>query len=319
MQRTQSQPPPPCPICTRQLITFPRETDDNHTLYQCDVCGTFALPRELYGFAKKPVFPEDKAHLLSAYLRANPTLVNVPVEVWNSVRDGGLREKSVDEKIALVFRVFCERSKIFGDKVRVDPSVDFPLAWCRTSKEWENIVGSLGVERKWLQYEHPAGYSVTDRGWQAAQAQGKGEIGFVAMSFNPHNPNLMPVSDAIKEAIRLAGYSALRIDEDPHNGGIMDRIIARIRQSRFVVADLTENRGGVYYEAGFALGLGLPVFLTSDVSQLNKKSDNAVHFDVAHINITPWAVEALPKFTEDLQAKIEATIGKGPRLVLPPQ
>ena len=36
----------------------------------------------------------------------------------------------------------------------------------------------------------------------------------------------------------------------------MDRIIAQIRASKFVVADFTRNRGGVYYEAGFALGLG---------------------------------------------------------------
>ena len=44
---------------------------------------------------------------------------------------------------------------------------------------------------------------------------------------------------------------------------IDDEIIGEIRRSRFLVADFTHGdkgaRGSVYYEAGFAYGLGLPV------------------------------------------------------------
>ena len=42
-----------------------------------------------------------------------------------------------------------------------------------------------------------------------------------------------------------------------------DEIFAEIRRSRFLVADMTQGndvaRGGVYFEAGFAQGLGLSV------------------------------------------------------------
>ena len=63
--------------------------------------------------------------------------------------------------------------------------------------------------------------------------------------------------------IEDAGYEAVRIDEKEHTNKIDDEIIAEIRRSRFVVADFTQGkdgaRGGVYYEAGFAHGLGIEV------------------------------------------------------------
>ena len=55
-------------------------------------------------------------------------------------------------------------------------------------------------------------------------------------------------------AIAGAGYSPLRIDRSEHAEKIDDRIIAEIRRSRFVVADFTEHRGGVYYEADSRAG-----------------------------------------------------------------
>jgi len=44
-----------------------------------------------------------------------------------------------------------------------------------------------------------------------------------------------------------------------HNEKICDKIVSEIRKSRLLVADFTDNRGGVYFEAGFAMGLSIPV------------------------------------------------------------
>ena len=62
--------------------------------------------------------------------------------------------------------------------------------------------------------------------------------------------------------VRAAGYDPLRIDRVEHVAKIDDEIVAQIRRSRFVLADFTGHRGGVYFEAGFALGLNLPVIWT---------------------------------------------------------
>jgi hypothetical protein len=90
----------------------------------------------------------------------------------------------------------------------------------------------------------------------------------------------------------------------------MDQIIAKIRESRFVVADFTGNRGGVYYEAGFALGLNLPIFTLCGQDHLS--GEEKVHFDVQHLNLLTWEDGKLPELTARLEARIVAVLGRGP-------
>ena len=115
-------------------------------------------------------------------------------------------------------------------------------------------------------------------------------------------------NDAISPAILAAGYEPKRIDEHPHNNRIDDEIIALIRRSRFVVADFTGQRGGVYFEAGFALGMNLPVIWTVKKSALAE-----VHFDNRQYNFVTWEEDNLPEFKLNLQYRIEATsaLGRG--------
>ena len=81
----------------------------------------------------------------------------------------------------------------------------------------------------------------------------------------------------------------VRIDQQEHNNKIDDEIIAEIRRSRFVVADFTQGekgaRGGVYYEAGFAQGLGIEVIFTCRKDVLD---NNDIHFDTRQYNHIGW-------------------------------
>lgn len=126
---------------------------------------------------------------------------------------------------------------------------------------------------------------------------------FIAMWFN----------DAVKEAyevgidpaIREAGYDPLRIDHKEHDSKIDDQIIAEIRRSAFLVADFTGHRGGVYYEAGFAHGLGKRVLFTCRQDHLQQ-----LHFDVRQYNTIPWNKPA--EVVIPLQHRILALFGAGP-------
>jgi nucleoside 2-deoxyribosyltransferase len=82
--------------------------------------------------------------------------------------------------------------------------------------------------------------------------------------------------------------------------------MAHIRRSRFVVADFTGQRGGVYFEAGFALGLGHPVIWTVRSDDLT-----AVHFDNRQYNFLQWKDDNLDDLCQRLQYRIEATVGRG--------
>jgi hypothetical protein len=151
--------------------------------------------------------------------------------------------------------------------------------------------------------------SITPRGYARLQeiqhSRVASNIGFCAMWFDPTVKTVW--TDAIEPAIRNAGYDAKRIDSHEHNNRIDDEILAMIRRSKFVVADFTGQRGGVYFEAGFALGLGLPVVWTCSEEALKE-----VHFDNRQYAFVTWSPGKLDEFRNRLQNRIEATIGRGP-------
>ena len=151
--------------------------------------------------------------------------------------------------------------------------------------------------------------TITMLGWQEIarlqQVNAGSRIAFVAMSFLPTFTPLFET--AIMPAVEAAGYRAERVDRTEHNNRIDDEIIARIRQSRFLVADFTKQRGGIYFEAGYALGLGLPVIWLARENALKK-----VHFDNRQYNFIPWREGAWEELRERLRFRIEATIGLGP-------
>ena len=147
---------------------------------------------------------------------------------------------------------------------------------------------------------------------------------FVAMWFND---SMDPLREAIGAAIVAAGYVPKFVDRDGSSQNqIENEALALIRQSRFAVVDFTAKptpirsakganpRGSVYYEAGFAKGLGRPVFFTCRKDYIKKTG--ALHFDISHFPQTGWEECNLGeggKFRKELQERIEAEVGKGPK------
>ena len=130
---------------------------------------------------------------------------------------------------------------------------------------------------------------------------------FVAMWFDPSMNDVY--TEGIEVAIQNAGYEPLRIDRVEHINKIDDEIIKEIRRSRFVVADFTCGddgaRGSVYYEAGFAEGLGIPVIRTCKEDQIE-----ALPFDTRQYAHIPWTTSA--ELRIGLENRIWAVFGEGP-------
>jgi hypothetical protein len=153
--------------------------------------------------------------------------------------------------------------------------------------------------------------SPTATGWERIESlQTKvvmSEQAFVAMWFDSS------MDDAYKNgffpAIDKAGYKPLRIDKKHHVNKIDDEILAEIRRSRFVVSDFScepsKVRGGVYFEAGFAMGLGIPVIWTARATSVND-----LHFDTRQYNHIVWQTPS--ELCEQLSMRIGAVIGDGP-------
>jgi hypothetical protein len=111
-------------------------------------------------------------------------------------------------------------------------------------------------------------FTLTLEGWKRArelrQQRGPGNQAFVAMWF--HSEMDAAFDDGFFPALEITGYKAYRVDRDAHNDKIDDKIIAEIRRSKLVVVDATGARPNAYFEAGFAMGLGIPVLWTCNES-----------------------------------------------------
>jgi hypothetical protein len=192
------------------------------------------------------------------------------------------------------------------------------IGWCRDDEELRFLIDQvMRVEYQWIgKVEEPQflgstvpldSCSLSAKGLLEIEAStgGDSKTGFCAMWFRAE---LMPFyREVIESGIRACGYESLRFDHKEHNNNIDDEIIASIRGARFVIAEMTGHRGGVYFEAGFAHGLGLPV-----IYMLREDDQDDIHFDVRQQNFILWSPNDLPDARRRLENRIRATLGQGP-------
>ena len=226
---------------------------------------------------------------------------------------------SIPERRDRALLFLAERSGSPGQSIRFSGHVD---EWMRVNQEGlqahtesrdsQEATAFLRflADDQFLVAEHD-GYRLTYRGWTQVddlKKQRRSSLqAFVAMWFDDSMSDAYAIG--IEPAIVASGFRSVRIDRKDHVNKIDDEIIAEIRRSRFVVADFTSvrgsPRGGVYFEAGFALGLGIPVIWCCHESLIDD-----VHFDTRQYNHILW------RQPEELQAKltnrIGAVIGDGP-------
>jgi nucleoside 2-deoxyribosyltransferase len=202
------------------------------------------------------------------------------------------------------------------------------VAYAKHVEELRSLLGALD-ELGYLKGPEVLGsqdYSLTLSGFSEAErmaAVTESDQCFVALWFDDKMRDVFNTS--ITAAAEKCGYKAMIIPMKEHNDDITDHIIAEIRRSRFIIADFTGLRGGVYYEAGFAAGLGKPVIytcrkdwfnttvkVTTQVEgsdgpvQVKMDEQRFVHFDLSQMNFIVWETgEALEARLID---RIAATI-----------
>jgi hypothetical protein len=188
---------------------------------------------------------------------------------------------------------------------RIDNILFFHF-FAQDQQELGFILNSM-IEKEWLKGEvKPNGdssirliypFSIAVKGWIEIESQiAKNNLSqvFIAMRFH-ESTNL--ACDAIKKAIRHSSLNPLRIDEKEHINQISTEIQYEIKNSGLVIADVTGQNQGVYYEAGYAIGLNIPVIWCCRSDEGDK-----LHFDTRQYNHILWRDE------EDLYNRLKARI-----------
>ena len=228
------------------------------------------------------------------------------------------RALQAHERADRLLRFIADRTGLLGTRVPIhEEAMDDACAWSESTdpREVTYLLDYLHV-KGWIS----EGYGEGNVLCEVLTMEGHRYIGdmeasvdssraFVAMWFHPTMDEAY--EDGIRQAIEDSGYQAIRIDRKEHINRIDDEIVAEIRRSGFLIADFTQDadgaRGGVYYEAGFASGLGLSVIYTARSGMEGK-----IAFDTRQYNHIFW--DNPDDLRQRLRNRIGAVIGDGPNL-----
>ena len=300
----------PCFLC-RETVPAKHNAGGTAFQYICPDCGEFIQTYQ------GTVTLEDR-------IRCDPNNLEVRAKIVGWIRRQNRQGKTptIDaDKIRELVEatppttkqraMFLLEEAIFGTSKR-EPTIDlFEARYLNAvySADPEDVQSLLFYleKQELVRSAHSSGAVVTVEGRIAAEEQqsnqSNSETCFVAMWFDP---NLSEIYEqGFHRSVTDAGYIPMRIDEVEHNNKIDDEIIAAIRSSAFLIADFTGHRGGVYFEAGFAMGLGMPVVWTCRENEVND-----LHFDIRQYNCVTWT--NAEDLASKLKNRIEATIGRGP-------
>lgn len=300
-----------CPICNTSVPNFLPA----HDKVECEVCGTY-LPNEAFLLdlfhrwgRQKP--DSGVGYLLSGVIREKVEAGIVPV--LNDLSELQTQIPFKNDPLASIDRILLHiyrKSKSSADYLKLDPQVDYPIGYARDAKEFEFFMekakelGYIEASINTLLY----GHRLSLKGWERVAnlrlKQSDSRQAFVAMWFD--KDMAAAFLDGFKPALEAMGYRPFRVDLREHNGKIDDLIIAEIRKSGLLIADFTGQRGGVYFEAGFAMGLGISVIWTCRSDDVEK-----LHFDTRQYNHIVWTDAS--DLREKLQLRIEASLPNRPR------
>jgi hypothetical protein len=110
--------------------------------------------------------------------------------------------------------------------------------------------------------------------------------------------------EKIENVVSVEGGVAIRIDKEHPLEDLVSRIKKEIQNSKFVIADLTDERPSCYFETGYAEGIGRKVLYVASKESVGKPGENTnIHFDI-HMNVHFFTNLA------ELEEKLTAAIRK---------
>lgn len=314
-----------CVLCERFKLAAGRafqpsfnESDyGNRFEYECPRCGRYKTTRSFVEKNREGLLL-DKGLALSGIARAAADRGDEPLEITPDKVAALIASAAIPKRhAAYVDNLLIElatRSRYPGSSTghmnleQLSARVFLPADSCHQLCRQLQDRGLLKIRD-----DIPVSFDVMldPRGWERVDELQRGGPGgssvFVAMWFGDE------MRDAYVRGIRPAleerGFQRpFRVDEIEHEGRvdmdgyepkIDDRIMAEIRRARFVVADITGARQAVYYEAGFAAGLGVPVIWTGKADSF----DDDKCFDTQQFAHIVW------REPDDLRIKLTNLLG----------
>ena len=298
-----------CPICKTRGV---KDMGSPGMSYQidCDVCGIYIISTSLYATL---IDDNHNYYLLSAAIRNNTRLFMEEVLTHYNYKNylDDKNNKQTLEKFDLLLKYVDRIQDYFGEYKHLKIKKDYPVAYCIDEKEFRYLL-IKSIEIGYLEPQTDGEFEdlsnerddkitirISTKGINRLHELSLKNIEsnqcFVAMSFQDDYKTVYEqgIESVFKDENEpeLKQLKSILICNEEFNGKIDDEIIATIKRSKFVIADFTYNNNNVYYEAGFADGMGIPLIVLCEEKYFKKskktedtKSPNKIKFDIEHHN-----------------------------------
>jgi nucleoside 2-deoxyribosyltransferase len=283
-----------CDICGNSRageFSTPRMSQGFH----CPECGSYEITGTAQAACRSSASAKERADISVAIQQRQPEVVMVTSTNWAELL-ASVPQYSTTTKLRRLLEVIARRWPDIGQEIQWEDEVAKELRTRVPTKsldELQLLVNGLVSRGLLHNFQTLRGYafwgSITLAGWQELEPAGGGVKGrcFVAMSF--HESLDDAYHTGIRRGIEDAGMDPRRIKEIATTEKICDRLLAEIRAAECVLADLTQFRPNVLFEAGYALALGKPVIYTCRADEF----DAAVsHFDTRQYPHLKWTEPA---------------------------
>ncbi|CAG1065667.1 hypothetical protein BAC1_01254 [uncultured bacterium] len=311
-----------CPVCKSALnVSTSRIERPGNQFFECPRCGEFYLSETALYTIQNKLDNENKVVVLSHAIRKmkhrniQPILTDAQIEsILKSNKVPSHREQA-DNLILWL----GENSIGFGENVKVAAEWHISEIGSKTIKGFRSIIEYLKstslVDGDFDIMSNTGYFQLTFKGWDHYDQLKKGTINgrkaFMAMKFeDPGLDNMF--STHFVPAVDKTGFELVTLNDSKRAGLIDDRLRVDIMTSRFLIADLTHDNNGAYWEAGFAEGLGKPVIYTCEKEKFEKLK---THFDTNHHLTIKWDANEPHKAVEDLKSTIRATLPAEAKLI----
>lgn len=301
-----------CPVCTSNAES--RELSDENHYYSCPRCGKFQISMEAVEDRIKTLSDDDKIALLSYEIRKMQRDGEAPV-IKSDLLELLLKKElpGPHEQIDNFIMWLGNNLNGIGDTRELTPYANhLSIMGARTEDGLLMIIehlintGLLSNDSMRTIGSHPVTLSIP--GWMYFEQLKRGakdsRRAFMAMKFGDPLLNKV-IEEHFKPAVKDTGFSLITLNDDPAAGLIDDRMRVEIRRSRFLIADLTHENSGAYWESGFAEGLEKPVIYTCEKTKWDKEKS---HFDTNHLLTVLWDKDNLTEAVNKLKASIRATL-----------
>lgn len=307
-----------CPVCgaaTRSQTANPGGRDA--TAYDCPRCGVFALSRTLIASLPQMLLEHpDGGAKLSHSIRC--TQDQQEVILLNTHTAEAIVEHPLPrprEQADLLVRWLAQCISGPGETIGIGFDTHGSIIGSKSAAGFELVVDHLfasglvtGYQSKTLGGGDQAEATLSFAGWDYYESLRVGAAvyrkAFMAMKFGDVQMTSV-LEDVFKPSAKRAGFDLFKLDDRPIAGLIDDRLRVEIQSSDFLVADLSHDNLGAYWEAGYAEGLGKPVIYTCEKS---KFAAMKTHFDTNHHLTIQWDADSPQAAGDALAATIRATL-----------